>query len=110
MSTNQDLIQVEINMKEEVAHIKCPYCLKASSVCLSYSDSSNKPWWNTSNFDRHVQQIHEDFPNVETDCEYDSHKKFFYKGTSDEVKIIHPLFRVRYHPNLEKAFIPNVPN
>lgn len=65
MSTDQVLIRVEI--EKEGANLMCPYCLKSSSVTLSYSERSTKPWWNTSNFDSHVQRIHKDVPHFDSD-------------------------------------------
>lgn len=73
MITNGVLIQVEIEIEEGVAHIRCPYCLKSYNVSLSATKRSNKTWWNTSNFDRHVDLSHKDFSHFdssETDCEY----------------------------------------
>lgn len=59
-------------MEEGVVHVCCPYCLKSSNVSFSNSKQSDKPWWNTSNFDRHVQLTHKSFTHFETraDCEY----------------------------------------
>lgn len=72
MSTDQLLFQIQIELDEEVAHIRCPYCFKSSSVALSYSERPNKPWWNTSNFNSHVQRIHKDLSDFDSgkDCEY----------------------------------------
>lgn len=70
MSKDQVLIQVEI--EKDIGHIRCPYCLKPSGVALSYSDRSNNPWWNTSNFDSYIKRMHKDLPHFdsEIDCEY----------------------------------------
>lgn len=72
MNDKVDAIRVEVDLPNEFAHIFCPLCSKPFSVSLSFKERSNAPWWNTSNFHRHVVQIHGNHINFGTEdvCEY----------------------------------------
>ena len=63
---SNEVIRIEIDSPNATASVHCPYCGTPNSVSYSYKTPNSAPWWNMSNFRRHLTNKHK----TELRCKY----------------------------------------